>query len=161
MKHGPVGRRQILEALGGRESALDRKLKILMGNGSIVAEGRPRQYRCPGAAEPKRDQSAQPTPPRTPTAARPSGKFPKRPEEGRFPVYDALVEQGRSTTPELVEYTGLTSSGVFAQARELTRMGLVSFAGSGTNRIWQARSLAPPGEAAEKASEQGSVAAAS
>lgn len=153
IKHHPVGRREILEALGGRESALDRKLKILMGNGSIVAEGRPRQYRCPEAAEPKRDQPAQPTPPRAPLAARPSGELPRRPEEGQFPVYDALVEQGRSTTPELVEYTGLTSNGVFAQARELTRTGLVSFTGSGPNRIWQMRSLAPAG-AAGKASEQ-------
>lgn len=113
-RHGPAGRGEIHTARGGNIAALDRKLKNLLRKGVLAADGSPRQYTVAIGKEP----------------------MAKRPDSGRYPVYDALIENGPSTTTEVADHTGLSSHQVFAQARELTRQGIVGYTGNGTNRIW-------------------------
>lgn len=128
----PISRGQLLAKLGGSPKAMDRKLKGMLELGLVAASGHPRLYTRPT------------TPPQAvnalaaeiaPTAAR-------RPEVGRYPVYDALRETESATTTQLMARTGLTSSVVFAQARELTRLRLVAFRGEASNRVWHLRPVA-------------------
>jgi hypothetical protein len=120
---GPVRRGEILTGLGLRPSTLDKKLKRLLDDREIAADGRAgaRHYRAPG-------RSTRRTAARAPSPA---------PERGVYPVYDAIGDCGGSaTTPQLAAATGLPASLVVEQGRRLTRLRLVRFAGVGGKRVW-------------------------
>jgi hypothetical protein len=124
--HGPLSRRQLVDAVGGHPDAISKILKRLLDDGEIAAEGRSRsrRYRAPGPDTPVRDERPQPGSRRTP------------PARGVYPVYDAIADAGGATTVELAAKMGMPVAIVVEQGRRLVQLGLVRFAGAGGQRQW-------------------------
>jgi hypothetical protein len=128
--HGPLTRGEILRALGGRPKTMDKKLKILLDDGEITADGRPgaRRYRAPSAkGRPRGGGSA-------PIARQASSSIPER---GVYPVYDAIADRGTATTAQLARATKQPTAVVVEQGRRLVQLGLVQFRGEGGERVWR------------------------
>jgi hypothetical protein len=129
VEHAPITRRELLVALGGTPQAMDNKLARLLADGEIGADGRPgaRRYRSPDTSEgtvaPSITSSTTPTP-QTP------------PEQGVYPLYDAIVELNGATTEQLMRQTGLPTNLIVEQGRRLMQLGLVRFTGVGDGRMW-------------------------
>jgi hypothetical protein len=129
IEHAPITRRELLAALGGTPQAMDTKLGRLLADGEIEADGRPgaRRYRSPDVPE------------RTvaPSIASDTTLSPQTPpEQGVYPLYDAIVELSGATTEQLVRRTGLPTNLVVEQGRRLMQLGLARFTGVGDGRMW-------------------------
>ena len=129
--HAPQTRSEIIAALGGRPKGIDEKLKRLLAKGQIRAEGPPRGRIYHSAKEPVRL-------PTTTTAMRGKATAPTTPERGVYPLYDAIAELNGATTARLARQTGLPTKLVVEQGQRLLRLGLISFAGDGRERVWRA-----------------------
>lgn len=128
---GPVGRGEILAALGGNPKSVDNRLRSLFVKGEIEADGRrgSRRYRAPST--------------KAPSAGRKMGRASSPvPERGVYPVYDAIGDLGGATTEQLAAATGQPTSHVVEQGRRLVQLGLVRFAGVGGKRMWLAADAA-------------------
>jgi hypothetical protein len=125
--HSPINRRELLEAVDGHPTAIDKKVRRLLANGEIAVDGQPgsRVFLAPSST-----QQAVP-----PTSPNPSpSRIP--PERGVYPVYDAAVDLGSASTQQLMEHTGLPTSIVVEQGRRLVRIGLLRFTETGGKRVW-------------------------
>jgi hypothetical protein len=119
---------------------MDYKLRRLLADGEIVADGRSgaRLYRAPDAPE---------------AVSVPTLKSSKinalqtPPERGVYPMYDAIVDLDGGTTEQLTKRTGLPANLVVEQGRRLMQLGLVRFTGVGRGRMW----LPTPSETARDA----------
>jgi hypothetical protein len=129
IEHAPITRRELLVALGGNPQAMDNKLRRLLADGEIGADGRPgaRRYRSPNV--PKRTVG-----PSVPSGTTHTPQTP--PEQGVYPLYDAIVELNGATTEQLVRRTGLPTNLVVEQGRRLMQLGLARFTGVGDGRMW-------------------------
>jgi hypothetical protein len=127
--HAPLTRGEIVAALDGNPQAIDNKLRHLLADGEIGADGRPgaRRYRSPDAL----------THPLTPAGSKQDKPSPPmRPDRGVYPLYDAIVDLGGATTEQLTGHTGLPTSSIVEQGRRLMQLGLVRFTGVGKTRMW-------------------------
>jgi len=125
--HAPINRRELLEAVDGPPTAIDKKVRRLLANGEIAVDGRPgsRVFLAPSSTQQSVPPTSQsPSPPRIP------------PEHGVYPVYDAAVDLGSASTQQLVEHTGLPTGIVVEQGRRLVRIGLLRFTETGDKRVW-------------------------
>jgi hypothetical protein len=129
--HAPITRRELLVALGGTPQAMDSKLARLLTDGEIGADGRPRgrgrRYRSPDTSE----RTAAPS-----IAAGATSTPQTPPEQGVYPLYDAIVALNGATTQQLVRQTGLPTNLVVEQGRRLMQLGLARFTGVGDGRMW-------------------------
>lgn len=139
--HGPLTRGQVVHALGGHPKTMDKKLKILLDDGEIEADGRPgaRRYRAPSATvRPRAGGSGR----------KAGGASSSVPEHGVYPLYDAIADLGSATTDQLAKATKQPTSVVVEQGRRLTQLGLVRFRGVGGKRVWLMADAATEGDAA-------------
>jgi hypothetical protein len=130
LSHGPVSRRQLLEALGGNPHTMDNRLKWLISSGAIVREGErgKRQYLAPeGLSCTGRSVTI--------SASRDTS-FVEPPQRGVYPVYDAIVDLGDATTDELATHLEQPSRIVVEGGRRLVKLGLVRFTSVGDVRKW-------------------------
>jgi hypothetical protein len=146
--HAPINRRELLQALNGPPTAVDKKLRRLVAKGEIAVSGQPgaRVYLAPpSTAQRPSSSKAQPSsltaqPPSStaqPPSSSPSSRPRRpRPERGVYAVYDAVRDLGAATTRQLVEHTGLPADIVVEQGRRMVRLGLLRFTGSGDKRVW-------------------------
>ncbi|MGH2853091.1 MAG: hypothetical protein ACRDLF_02720 [Solirubrobacteraceae bacterium] len=127
--HAPLTRGEIVAALGGSPQAIDSKLKHMLADGEIGADGRrgALRYRSPDA----------PTRTLVPVGSKsdvlPSPILPPR---GVYPLYDAIVDLNGATTEQLARHLGLPTNLVVEQGRRLIQLGLVRFTGVGKARMW-------------------------
>jgi hypothetical protein len=138
--HGPLTRGELATALNCHPNSMDYKLRRLLADGEVTADGRPgaRLYRAPDAAKVVS----------TPTLA--SSKInalQTRPERGVYPTYDAIIDLNGATTEQLTKRTALPANLVVEQGRRLMQLGLVRFTGVGRERLW----LPTPSETARDA----------
>lgn len=126
--HGPVTRRELLDALGGKSQAIDNKLKYLVAKGGIATQGTRRARRYIASRPSKSVTASSP-------AGDPSSSH-DTPDRGVYPVYDAIIDLGKATTAELAHHTSLPLDVVVEQGRNLIRLGLVRFTGVGKMRVW-------------------------
>lgn len=138
--HSPIARRELLAALGGDPQAMDNKLRRLLTDGEIGADGPPgaRRYHPPDKPERRVAPSISLT--TTPTTQAP-------PERGVYPLYDAIVDLSGATTEQLVRHTGLPTNLVVEQGRRLMQLGLARFTGVGDGRMWLPTSPETVGDA--------------
>ena len=124
--HGPVAIGDIVDALGGVSERVSGKVRRLVANGQIAADGKPweRLYRAPDVV--------------TPIDTTGSGRAPQPeiPPRGTYPLYDTIVELDGASTQQLVQRTGLPTSTIIEQGRRLMQRGLVRFTGVGDARVW-------------------------
>lgn len=128
-EHAPITRGELLAALGGHPQAIDNKLRLLLADGEIGADGRPgaRRYRAPDMPEPIP----------VPSIALGAALTPQTlPERGVYPLYDAIVDLHGATTEQLVRRTKLPTNLVVEQGRRLIQLGLVRFTDVGDARMW-------------------------
>lgn len=137
--HAPINRRELLQALDGHPTAIDKKVRRLLANGEIAAGGQPgsRVFLAPSSTQP-------PAPLASPS---PSPPLRTQLERGVYPVYDAAVDLGSASTQQLVEHTGLPTSNVVEQGRRLVRIGLLRFTGTGDKRAWLPTPIEQSGDA--------------
>jgi hypothetical protein len=129
LEHGPLTRRELVTAFGGNSKAIDNKLRLLLLDGEIAADGRPgtRRYRSPDDPDVASPHAIDTANRLAPSAA---------PEHGVYPVYDAIVDLASATTQQLAERTRLPSHLVVEQGRRLIQLGFVRFTGTGSARMW-------------------------
>jgi hypothetical protein len=127
--HAPLTRGEIVAALGGSPQAIDCKLKHMLADGEIGADGRrgALRYRSPDAPQ----RTLVPVSSRSDVS--PSPILPPR---GVYPLYDAIVDLNGATTERLARHIGLPTSLVVEQGRRLIQLGLVRFTGVGKARMW-------------------------
>jgi hypothetical protein len=127
--HGPLTRGELVAALGCHPNSMDYKLKRLLADGEIAADGRPgaRLYRAPDAPE----AGSAPT-----LGASKINALQPPPERGVYPMYDAIVDLDGGTTEQLSKRTGLPANLVVEQGRRLMQLGLIRFTGVGRERMW-------------------------
>jgi hypothetical protein len=127
--HGPLSRGELVAALGGSPKALDAKLRHLLEDGEVRADGRrgARRYRAPDVPE---VVSA-------PSVSEKASASVALPERGVYPMYDAIVDLDGATTQQLSERTGQPTSLVVEQGRRLVQLGLVRFTQAGQARVWR------------------------
>jgi hypothetical protein len=132
---GPVGRGDILAALGGDPKSVDNRLRSLFVKGEIEADGRrgARRYRAPSTTAQSRVGG---------TGRKAGQTSSSVPERGVYPVYDAIGDLGGATTEQLAVATGQPKTHVVEQGRRLVQLGLVRFAGVGGKRMWLAADAA-------------------
>jgi hypothetical protein len=120
--HGPLNRRELVTALGGNPTMISQKLKRLLEEGEIGAEGPSgaRRYRAPDVLGGGPTQASMSSPP----------------ERGVYPMYDAIIDLDGATTEQLGKQTRLPTSLVVEQGRRLVQLGLVQFTKVGGARVW-------------------------
>jgi hypothetical protein len=127
--HAPLTRGEIVSALDGNPQAIDDKLRHLLADGEIGADGPPgaRRYRSPDV----------PTHTLTPVGSERDKPLPPTlPDRGVYPLYDAIVDLNGATTEQLIGHTGLPTNLIVEQGRRLIQLGLVRFTGVGKTRMW-------------------------
>jgi hypothetical protein len=127
--HAPITRSQLIGALGGSPDAIDKKLRRLIANGDIGSKGT-RSSRVYGPPEIPGVVSL----PSVKRGAVSSTRTP--PEQGVYPMYDAIVDLGGATTAQLAGRTGLPTSLVVVQCRRLLQLGLIQVTNVGDARVW-------------------------
>lgn len=122
--HHPITRGELLTALGGNPKAMDRRLRSLLMNGKIAADGLPgrRQYRPPDPHQPALDGK--------------SGLSPVAPARGVYPMYDEITDLGTATTEALAQRMRKPVSQIVKEGRKLLQLKLVRFSGDGGTRAW-------------------------
>jgi hypothetical protein len=127
--HGPLTRGELITAMGGHPTSMNRKLRGLLSDGEIGADGRPggRLYRSPDAPEVVSASTVESS--RINVLQTP-------PERGVYPMYDAIIDLRGGTTEQLTKRTGLPANLVVEQGRRLMQLGLVRFTGVGKERMW-------------------------
>jgi hypothetical protein len=130
LSHGPVSRRQLLEALGGTPHTMDKRLKWLTSSAAIVNDGErsKRRYLAPNGAN-RASRSAKARMSREVSSVEP-------PQRGVYPIYDAIVDLGSPTTDELAIHLEQPSRIVVEGGRRLIKLGLVRFTDVGNVRKW-------------------------
>lgn len=139
IKHGPLGRRDLVKALGGNPTLMSQRLKSLLDGGEIGADGPlgARRYR---AVETFDVESTLSTIRQTAHAV--------LPERGVYPVYDAILDLNGATNQQLQKQTGLPKNIVVEQCRRLVRLGLIWCTQTGSARVWRPTDLGTTGGAA-------------
>jgi hypothetical protein len=138
--HAPLTRGEIVAALDGSPQAIDCKLKHLLADGEIGADGRrgALRYRSPDG----------PTRTLAPVGSKSDvPPLPILPPRGVYPLYDAIADLNGATTEQLARHIGLPTNLVVEQGRRLIQLGLVRFTGVGKARMW----LPTPSETARDA----------
>jgi hypothetical protein len=127
--HAPITRGELIAALGCHPKTMDNRLRSLLKDGEIEAEGRSgaRRYRSPETP------GIVPLPP-VGSGTRLASQPP--PDHGVYPMYDAILSLGGATTEQLTRETGLPTNLVVEQGRRLIQLGLVRFTGVGKARLW-------------------------
>lgn len=127
--HEPVTRGDLLSEFGGSPKSMDSKLRRLLQDGEIEADGRPRRYRVARKPGQVLDLAA--------VASQTRAASSRPPDRGVYPVYDAIVDLGEASTEQLAHHAGLPRDRVVEQGRRLIQLKLVGFSGVGDRRIWR------------------------
>lgn len=128
VRHGPLGRSDLVKALGGDPTGISQKLKRLLDAGEIGADG-PSGSRLYRASEKFDIESTLATIRQTAHTT--------LPERGVYPVYDAILDLGGASNQQLQAHTGLPKDIVVEQCRRLVRLGLIWCKRVGNTRIWR------------------------
>jgi hypothetical protein len=138
IKHGPLSRRDLVNAFGGNPTSVGRRLKSLLEDGEIGADGPSgaRRYRAPETFDIESTLS---------TIRRVTHTV--LPERGVYPVYDVILDLNGASNEQLQKQTGLAKHIVVKECRGLVRLGLIWCTQAGKARVWRPTDLYTGGDA--------------